>query len=336
MSTATHVPETSRFAQDELSADDARTTLTHTGTGRLMADSFKRMRYGDGFTNTRALAFQLVLSLIPLLIAFVGLASMISAEKLAQALRQTILSLAPGGKSDAFKQVLTRGLSQGGAGGRIALGIGLLVALASLTTAMGQIERGANRIYGIQRDHPSGEKYGRAARLVLTGGIPAMLGFVLIVGGGVLVDSLQSSFGWGSAAGTVLQVLRWPVGVLLTGLAVTAIFKSAPRRNQPGFSWLAVGAAVALVLWLVFSGLLAFYISHSSSFGTVYGPLTGMFALLLWSQLTSLALFFGIAFAAQLEAVRAGVPSPVTLDPEEDPSARNEQTVVLRPEPAGH
>jgi len=334
MSTATHVPETSRFKHDELSADDARTTLAHTGTKRLITDSFKRMRYGDGFTSTRAVAFQLVLSLIPLLIAFVGLASMIKAQKLAQALRETILSVTPGGKSDALKQVLTRALAQDGAGGRVALVIGLLVSLVSLTTAMGQIERGANRIYGIQRDHPGGEKYGRAAKLVLTGGIPALLGFVLIVGGGVMVDSLQSAFGWGSTTGTVLQVLRWPVGVLLAGVAVTAIFKWAPRRNQPGFSWLAVGAGVALVLWLVFSALLAFYISHSSSFGTVYGPLTGMFALLLWSQLTSLALFFGVAFAAQLEAVRAGVPSPITVDPEDDPSARREQTVALRPEPA--
>jgi YihY family inner membrane protein len=336
MSTATHVPETSRFKQDELSADDARTTLTHTGTRRLLEDSFKRMRYGDGFTATRALAFQFVLSLIPLLIAFVGLASLIKAEKLAQALRETILSVAPGGKSDAFKQVLTRGLSEGGSGGRLALGLGLLAALVSLTTAMGQIERGANRIYGIQRDRPSGEKYGRAALLVVTGGIPAMLGFVLIVGGGAFIDALQSAYGWGSATGTVLQVLRWPVGVGLGIVAVTAMFRWAPRRNQPGLSWLAVGAAVALVLWLVFSGLLALYISHSSSFGAVYGPLTGMIALLLWSQLTSLALFLGVAFAAQLEAVRAGVPSPATPDPEGDPSARTEQTVLLRPEPAPH
>ena len=334
MSTATHVPETSSFAREELSADDARATLRHTGTRRLFVDAFRRLRYGDGFSSTRALAFQFVLSLIPLLIAFVGLASMIKAEKLAQALRQTILSVTPGGKSDAFKQVLTRGLAEGGAGSRIALGIGLLAALASLTTAMGQIERGANRIYGIQRDHPSQEKYGRAALLVVAGGIPAMLGFVVIVAGGALVDALQSAYGWGSSTATILQVLRWPVGLLLGLAAVTAIFKRAPRRNQPGFSWLAVGAAVALVLWLVFSALLALYVSHSSSFGAVYGPLTGMIALLIWSQLTSLALFLGVAFAAQLEAVRAGVPSPVTLDPDDDPSGRTEQTVVLRPEPA--
>ena len=332
MSTATHVPETSRF-EEELSADDARATITHTGARRLAEDSFRRMRYGDGFSATRALAFQFVLSLIPLLIAFVGLASTIQAEKLAQALRQTVLSVTPGGKSDAFKQVLTRGLSEGGGGGRIALGFGLLAALVSLTTAMGQIERGSNRVYGIQRDRPSGEKYGRAALLVLTGGIPAMLAFVVIIAGGALVDALQSAYGWGSTTGTVLQVLRWPVGIVLGVVAVTAMFSRAPRRRQPGFSWLAVGAAVALVLWLVFSGLLAFYISHSSSFGAVYGPLTGMIAMLLWSWLTSLALFFGIAFSAQLEAIRAGVPSPVTPDPERDPSARTEQTVVLRPEP---
>lgn len=335
MSTATHVPETSRFGREELSADDARAALRHVGVRRLLGEAFRRMRYGDGFSATRALAFQFVLSLIPLLIAFVGLSSTIRADKLAKALRQTILSITPGGKSDAFKQVLTRGLSEGG-GGRIALVFGLVAALVSLTTAMAQIERGANRIYGIQRDRPSREKYGLAALLVLTGGIPAMLGFVVIIAGGALVDSLQSAYGWGDTTGTVLQVLRWPAGILLGLVAVTAMFRQAPRRRQPGFSWLAVGAAVALVLWLVFSALLAFYVSHSSSFGTVYGPLTGIIALLLWSQLTSLALFLGVAFSAQLEAIRAGVPSPVAIDPEAGPEARTEQTVVLRPEPAAH
>jgi YihY family inner membrane protein len=334
MSTATHVPETSRFGRDELSADDARATLKHTGVRRLFVDAFRRMRYGDGFSSARALAFQFVLSLIPLLIAFVGLASTIQAEKLAQALRQTVLSITPGGESDAFKQVLTKGLAEGGGGGRIALFAGLLVALASLTTAMAQIERGANRLYGIQRDRPSRQKYSRAALLVLTGGIPAMLGFVVIIAGGALVEALQSAYGWGDTTSTVLQWLRWPAGVLLCVVAVTALFRWAPRRRQPGFSWLAFGAAVALVLWLLFTGALAYYIQRSSSFGDVYGPLTGIIALLIWSQLTSLALFFGVAFSAQLEAVRAGVPSPVAVDPEASPQARTDHTVVITPEPA--
>ena len=87
-------------------------------------------------------------------------------------------------------------------------------------------------------------------------------------------------------------------------------------RCQPKYSWLAVGAAVALVLWVGLSLLLALYAKHSSTFGSLYGPITGVFALLVWANLTALALFLGVAFAAQLEAARAGRPVPSTPDPE--------------------
>jgi len=37
--------------------------------------------------------------------------------------------------------------------------------------------------------------------------------------------------------------------------------------------------------------------------------------MLLWCNLTSFALFFGVAMAAQLEALRAGVSAPEVDDP---------------------
>ena len=40
-----------------------------------------------------------------------------------------------------------------------------------------------------------------------------------------------------------------------------------------------------------------------------------MFALLLWSLLSAIALFYGIAVCAQLEALRAGQPEPAYADP---------------------
>ena len=77
-----------------------------------------------------------------------------------------------------------------------------------------------------------------------------------------------------------------------------------------------VNSVVALLLWLVFSLALSGYLGSSSGFGTVYGPLTGIMALLLGSQLTALALLFGVAVGAQLEAVRAGQSEAVATDPE--------------------
>jgi len=40
-----------------------------------------------------------------------------------------------------------------------------------------------------------------------------------------------------------------------------------------------------------------------------------VFALLLWSLLSAIALFYGVAVCAQLEAVRSGHPEPVYDDP---------------------
>jgi uncharacterized BrkB/YihY/UPF0761 family membrane protein len=57
-------------------------------------------------------------------------------------------------------------------------------------------------------------------------------------------------------------------------------------------------------------GLLKVYLGATDAFGETYGPLAGTIGVLLWSFLVSVALFAGLAFAAQLEAVRAGVPEP--------------------------
>jgi uncharacterized BrkB/YihY/UPF0761 family membrane protein len=107
----------------------------------------------------------------------------------------------------------------------------------------------------------------------------------------------------------------WPAGVALAWASFTVVLERAPRRRQPAYSWLAIGSGVSLTLWVLLTGLLALYVVKSGSFGTTYGPLTGIFALLLWANLSSVALFLGIAFAAQLEAVRAGVPAPASADP---------------------
>ena len=60
--------------------------------------------------------------------------------------------------------------------------------------------------------------------------------------------------------------------------------------------------------------LLAAYVRLSDGFGETYGALTGIMALLLWANLTGIALFGGLAFAAQLEALRVGVPEPAEPD----------------------
>ncbi len=315
MSSVSRVPQTRTMDGGELSADDARTTLRHYGRIRLIKDSFIRFRYGDGFSHSRALGLQLVLSLIPLGIAFVGLASTIRADRVAMVLREVLLRVTPGSTDELVRQTLQEG-GEPGSGGELALWIGLAVALLALTTAMGQVERGANRIYGIQRDRPALHKYGRAFLMACSAGLLSLIGFLVIVAGRTVGVVLARTYQWSDAQQTTWTLARFPVGILLALGAFTLLIERSPRRRQPGWSWIAIGAGVALTLWLLFTYALSIYVQTSGSFGSTYGPLTGVIALLLWAMLTSVALFLGIAFCAQLEAVRAGVREPEAGDPE--------------------
>lgn len=317
MSTATAVPPTF-----ELEGDDARATLRATGWGRLARDAFTRFRVADGFSHARALAYQITLTALPGLIAVVGLATTLHQRSLGRVLEQAAKGLAPGPAGRVFTQAIEQGSSAGG--GATALVVGLVAALVAGTTAMAQIERGANRIYGIEQDRPSLRKYARGFVLTMSAGLLGLIAFVLLVAGPAIADAGAAAAGWSDALVTIWEVARWPVGVGLVVLSMAMLFKWSPRRRQPSASWLAWGSAISVILWVVFTASLAIYLEASKSFGETYGPLAGIVGLLLWAWLTSIAVFLGLAFAAQLEAVRAGVPGPSA-----DAGAGDDRELVL-------
>ena len=108
----------------------------------------------------------------------------------------------------------------------------------------------------------------------------------------------------------VWAVVRWPLALVLMMAAMALLFRWSPRRHQPAWSWLAFGASVSVLLWSLVTLGLGLFFRASTSFGDTYGPLAGIVALLLWALLSAIALLFGGAVAAQLEAVRAGAPKP--------------------------
>ena len=315
MTTARTVPVTTEMDGDELDALDAWHLARQHGLGKIAVESFVRFRYGDGFTNSRALALQVCLAVVPFLLALTGLASDIDEERPAAVVAHVVDSLSPGsGEGDALTSAVDESDASERAG-EVALVLGLGFALVSMTTAMAQVERGANRIYGIRRDRKALHKYGRAAVLTAVLAAPVSIGFVMLVGGGALGEAMAESYGWSEDAVDWWNGLRWPIGIALLVFAIAVLLDHAPRRRQPALSWLALGSGIAVVLSAIATAGLAAYVSLSGSFGSVYGPLAGIFALLLWALLSSIAFFYGTAVCAQLEALRAGEVAPALDDP---------------------
>ena len=290
----------------DLEGDEAFETLRTFGRARLVSDAFIRFRAADGFSHARALGFQITLTILPALIALIGLATTLDQESFTRVVRDTIGAVAPGAAGDLLTQTLRQGTTASQEQGENALFFGGLAALVAGATAMAQIERGANRIYGVERDRTPLRKYGIGLALAVTAGTLTVVAFVVLVGGSALRDAV----GWDEQIGAVWAVVRWPLGIALAVVAIALLFQISPRRHQPDPSWLAFGSGISTLLWLVFTGALALYLDASGNFGDTYGPIAGTIGVLLWAFLTALALLLGLAAAAQLEAVRAGVETP--------------------------
>lgn len=299
MSTVTTVPETF-----ELDTDDARETLARARMSQVARDAFVRFRYADGFSFARSIAFQIVLTVIPGVIFLVALSVRLGEGRYRSVLKSLIESLAPGPAGDMFRQAFAQGSDAASTGNFVAIIAGAIAMLFSAVTAMSQVQRGASRIYGIEADRPTVKRYAVATALTLTTGVLLAGAFLLIALGRPVREAFTDD------PASLAAMLRWPLGLVALGLGLAALFKAAPNRRQPAIPWLVTGSSISVVGWFIVSAGLSLYLNASGTFGDTYGPLAGFIGLMLWAQLSAITVLYGLAFAAQLEAFRAGVHEP--------------------------
>ena len=295
MSTAARVPETW-----DRTGDDPKETLARTGRVRLLGSAFTRFRRADGTSHSRSLAFATSLVLVQGIVVLVGFAAAFGQSGITSTIVETIRSAVPGPASDVLAEAVRQANRVGSHDRFLLLTLGLVGLLITSTTAMGQMERGLNRIYGIEQDRPTHRKYALALVLTLTVGTGLAIAFLLLGFG----RSIGTN--WGHEARVAWEILRWPIGLALIAVCLAGILGHSANRHQPGRAWLAFGSGVAVALWALSTVGLALAFRLASNFGQTYGPLAGIVALQIWTFLSAFSIFYGVAVAAELEAVRAG------------------------------
>jgi YihY family inner membrane protein len=271
----------------------------------LAVDAWQRLRFADGFSHARSLAFTIALLLVQGIIALVGLASALGHSGVTDVVVRTLQGAVPGPAGHTLTRAVGQAHTAGRSGQYFGLVFGLIGSLITGATMMGQVERALNRLYGVEQDRPTVQKYRLASLLAVSAGVLAALACWSLTVGRDLGRSWHND-----VVAQMWSVVRWPLGLLMMGAAIALLFRWSPRRRQPAWSWLAYGSCVSVLLWGAITVSLGWFFSASSSFGATYGPLAGLVALLLWSLLSSVALLFGAALGAQLESVRAGASAP--------------------------
>ncbi len=282
---------------------DSPSELSRRSWKFVLRSTLKEFRTDQCTDLAAALTYFGVLALFPGLIALVSLVGVVGqGQDSVDTILQILRDLGVGSVADLLEPTLISISTSSGAG--VALVLGLLSSLWSASGYVGAFGRAMNRVYEIEEGRPIWKL--RPAMLAVTAVIVVLVAAVLtaLVLTGPAASAVGSALGFESSAVTLWSILKWPVILIAVVLVVALLYWATPNIEQPKFRWITVGAAVAVVVWILASVAFGFYVSNFSSYNETYGALAGVAIFLLWLWLTNVALLFGAELDSELERGR--------------------------------
>ena len=288
---------------------------TEMGGGSWVAAGKRTLReFGNDQLQDRAaaLTYYAVLSIFPGLLVVVSLLGLLGTQT--KPLVDNLTQAAPGNVQQLIKPV-TANLQNGHASAGFAAIVGIVLALWSASAYIAAFIRAANVIY----DVPEGRPFWKTTpiRLGVTVLITVLLvasALMVVVSGG-LARHVGQVLGIGPAAVTVWNIAKWPVLLIIVSLMISILFWVAPNAKR-GFQWVSPGGVLAVVAWLIASGLFAVYVANFSHYNKTYGSIAGVIVFLIWLWISNIAILFGAEFNAELERGRAAAGGGVPLGQE--------------------
>jgi membrane protein len=240
-------------------------------------------------------AFYSLLALFPAIIAGVSIYGLVADPQTVRDQIDKLTKLL----SPSTAQLLTEQIKQvtGSAGGALGLAtvIGILTALWSASSGMKALITGVNLAY----DEGESRKFVklRGLSLLLTLGAMALLAVAgaTIVGFPPIADNLPTVLQW------VLGILRFVVlGALLVG-GLAVLYRYAPDRDEPKWTWVSWGSGIATLLWILASIGFSIYVNSFGNYNKTYGALAGIIILMFWLYLTAIIVLIGAELNTEME-----------------------------------
>jgi membrane protein len=269
----------------------------------------RQVKHDDVTDRAAALTYFGVLAIFPGILVLVSIMGLLGKDK-AQQVLDNLGKIAPGGVNSFLRTVIEQVQGKSGAAG-IAAVVGIVLALWSASGYVAAFMRASNAIYEVDEGRPIWKT--APIRLGMTLALVIMLvaSVVIIVVTGSVASQVGSALGIGDAAVLTWNIVKWPVLLVIVALMISLLYKASPNVKQPKFRWITPGGALAVLIWLIASGLFAVYVSFSGSYNKTYGSLATVIVFLVWLWISNIAILLGLEFDAETQrerAIRAGMP----------------------------
>jgi membrane protein len=240
-------------------------------------------------THAAAIAFRVLVALVPLALLSIALLGALGLDdtwrdSIAPPLRDRLQPEVFDAVDFVVKQILQQPT----------LGLILLAsALLLWETARGvrAVSRALNTIHQVE----DGRSWQRV--VLVTVGLSVAVALCVIA-------AAFSTIVLGRVDGAIASIARWPLAILLLGVAVALLVRYAPAEH-PDPRWASVGSAVIVFGWLLLSIAFAIWVTRVASYQSATGTLLAFLVLTAYVLAVSAVFLVGVEID---ETARRGAP----------------------------
>ncbi|HEX7147921.1 MAG TPA: YihY/virulence factor BrkB family protein [Actinomycetota bacterium] len=240
-------------------------------------------------------AFYSLLALFPAAIAGISIYGLVADPTTVQNQINELTTMLSPSTAELIGEQLKQVTSGAGGALGVATVIGILTALWSASSGMKAMITGVNLAY----DESEGRKFVklRGLSIVLTLGAMLLMGvaLTLIVGFPALADSWPTALRW------TVGGLRWVLLAALLIGALAVLYRFAPDRDEPKWTWVSWGSGIATLLWILASIGFSIYANSFGNYNKTYGALAGVIILMFWLYLTAVIVLVGAELNTEME-----------------------------------
>jgi membrane protein len=294
-------------------------------------DILKRLFADIGRDNVSlmaaGIAFYGLLSLAPGFTALVALYGLMFDLSQVQAQVAAMEGMIP----EEARQLIADQLTTIVQGSSSSLGVSFVVSLAvaiwSANSGTSALMQALNVVYGEREKRSVLRYYGTALLLTVAAVLFGILSLILVA----IIPAVVGLLPLGDFDRELVDWIRWPVLTILFATGLSAVYRYAPSRNEPRWSWVSWGAVAATILWIIGSWLFSLYVEKFATYNKTYGSLGAVVVLLIWLWLSAYAVLVGAELNAEMEHQTARD----TTDPPKKPMGRRGAYVADTVAPRG-
>lgn len=175
--------------------------------------------------------------------------------------------------------------------------IGLAIAMWSANSGMNALFDSLNVVYGETEKRSLIRLYGTTILFTIGGSLFA----AAAVGAVVVLPVALKFLGLPLSAAIVIQILRWPILLIVIIMSLAVVYRFGPSRNTARWRWVTVGSVTAALLWIAASMAFSWYVSSFDSYNRVYGSLGAAVGFMVWIWVSIVVVLIGAELNAEME-----------------------------------